>query len=374
MSGSAVLGTSSAEAAHFVSVDDAAALLSDARDDLFGSLAWYRTVLACGMPDSGAARFLLSGSAVFPMQVMDGGRSLASLTTLYTCRWHPVVSDEGAFSAFAQVCRGWPLTRLDALPGDWPQRAVCVEAARAAGLSVRAFDHFGNWHEDVRGLTWNDYLAARPGQLRETIRRKLRRECRFELIEGGERLESGIAAFEAVYQRSWKEPEPFPEFNAGLMRAIAPLGVLRLGILSIGDVVVAAQIWVVERDRATVLKLAHDEAFKPASPGTVLTALMLRRLLDEEHVAEIDFGRGDDGYKCAWARARRQRIGLVFANALHPRRMAFLGRHALGRARAAMRRHHHVIPAQAGTQNGDDEAAALGPRFRGDDEKLAPRR
>lgn len=371
MSGLVVPGTSSARLG---SIDDAAGLLSDARDDLFASLPWYRTVLACGMSDSGAARFLLTGSAVFPMQVMDGGRGLASLTTLYTCRWHPVVTDEDAFSAFAHTCRAWALTRLDALPGDWPHRAACVEAARGAGLSVRQFDHFGNWHEDVRGQTWNDYLGARPGQLRETIRRKLRRECRFELIEGGERLEPGIAAFEAVYRRSWKEPEPYPDFNAALMRAIAPLGLLRLGVLCIGDTPVAAQIWVVEHDRATVLKLAHDEAFKPASPGTVLTALMLRRLLDEERVPEIDFGRGDDGYKSAWARQRRQRIGLVFANPLHPRGMAFLGRHALGRARASLRRRHHVSPARAGTLSGDDDCTPQGPRIRGDDDSISTRR
>ena len=96
-----------------------------------------------------------------------------------------------------------------------------------------------------------------------------------------------------------------------------------------------------------MLKLAHDEAFKAASPGTVLTALMLRRLLDEEQVPEIDFGRGDDAYKPAWAAQRRQRIGLMLANPLHPRGLAFLGRHALGRARAALR-----------------ASAALGPRLR----------
>ena len=60
-----------------------------------------------------------------------------------------------------------------------------------------------------------------------------------------------------------------------------------------------------------MLKLAHDEAFKAHSPGTVLTALMLRHLLDQEHVARIDFGRGDDAYKQGWAVERRQqRIGV----------------------------------------------------------------
>lgn len=331
-------GTRCGDLVASVGLNDAAGLFRSASDDLFASLPWYRTVLAHGMADATAARFFTCGTALFPLQLTDRGHGLASLTTVYTCRWQPLADDPSAFAHFAHECRARPITRLDAIPADWPQRATCIAAANEAGLAVRQFDHFGNWYEDVRGQTWTSYLASRPGQLRETIRRRLRRECRFDVIEGEDGLEAGIAAFTAVYGRSWKEPEPFPEFNAALMRAVAPLGLLRLGIMRIGDAVAAAQIWVVERDRATVLKLAHDEAFKAASPGTALTALMLRRLLDAEGVAEIDFGRGDDGYKSAWARQRRQRIGLVFANARHPRGMAFLGRHALGRARAALRR------------------------------------
>lgn len=325
---------------------EASALFANPRDDLFGSMAWYRLVLTCGMPDAAKGRFMLChGIALFPMQAVDHG--LASLTTMYTCRYHPLLRSEveptvavAAFKAFARACRAWPITRLDAVPADWPHRTDFDAAARDAGLAVREFDHFGNWHEMVRGVTWDSYLESRPGQLRQTIRRKLRRgerDCRFSVITGVDQLEAGVDAFEHVYRRSWKEPEPFPEFNANLMRAAAPLGLLRLGLLHIGPDPVAAQLWIIERDRATVLKLAHDEAFKAASPGTVLTAMMLRRLLDEEHVTEIDFGRGDDAYKAGWAAERRQRIGLVLANRLHPRGMAFLGRHALGRARAALR-------------------------------------
>ncbi len=359
MNGSAVPITHSAEPACFNAVDDlpadAAALFDAAGDDLFGSQAWYRAVLAAGISNGADARFLLcrstdgTAAALFPMRSVDRGRGLESLTTLYTCRYQPLIADgvdartlTESFLQFARYCRAWPTTRVDALPEDWRHLGRLIDAARSAGLTACQFDHFGNWYEPVRGMTWQDYLSARPGQLRETIRRKLRRserdaECHFEMITGGERLEPGIDAFESVYRRSWKEPEPFPDFNAALMRHIAPSGVLRLGVLQIGATAVAAQLWVVERDRATVLKLAHDEAFKPASPGTVLTALMLRGLLDDERVAEIDFGRGDDPYKAGWAGLRRQRIGLVLANPRHPRGLAFLGRHALGRVRVMLR-------------------------------------
>jgi CelD/BcsL family acetyltransferase involved in cellulose biosynthesis len=63
---------------------------------------------------------------------------------------------------------------------------------------------------------------------------------------------------------------------------------------------------------------------------------MLQHLLDQEHIVWIDFGRGDDPYKRLWAGERRQRIGVVLANPRHPRGLAFLARHALGRARQAL--------------------------------------
>jgi hypothetical protein len=178
------------------------------------------------------------------------------------------------------------------------------------------FDHFGNWHEDVAGLDWAGYLARRPGALRETIRRRLRRAeklpaARFSLLSQPADMDEAAEVFEAVYARSWKEPEPFPRFNVALMRVMAAAGLLRFGAWWVGATPVAVQVWVQEHGHATVLKLAHDEAFKAHSPGTVLTALMLRHLLDQEHVTEIDFGRGDDDYKqgCAAAAADRAAAG-----------------------------------------------------------------
>lgn len=332
----------------------AARMLFDraAGHDLFCGTAWFGAVLAAGLEADAAPRFLVhtqDGAVVVlvPMQTRQHGRVLASLTTLYTCRFQPLcdpAADAAAlqdgFTSFARYCRRWPTVRLDALDADAPWLAPLLAGAAAAGLAARRFDHFGTWYENVAGQDWASYLAARPGSLRETIRRRLARftrsDGRFELVLGGAALEPGIAAYETVYARSWKPDEPFPRFNATLMRALAARGMLRLGLYWMDDRPVAAQLWVLDAGRAIVLKLAHDEAVKADSPGTVLTALMLQRMLDEEHVTEIDFGRGDDPYKQLWAHERRQRIGLVLANPRHPRGLAFLGQHALGRMRRAM--------------------------------------
>jgi hypothetical protein len=274
---------------------------------------------------------------------------LDSLTTPYSCVYAPIVAPalspaemQVAAAALGRHLRRAGLVRLDALPPEWPWLDAFIRGLRGAGLRVLPFDHFGNWHEDVAGQTWTSYVAARPGALRETIRRRLRRadrlaDARFRLVRDPADVAAGVAAYEAVYTRSWKEPEPFPRFNGNLMRAMAQEGALRLGLWYVADVPAAAQFWVVRDGYATVLKLAHDEAFKAHSPGTVLSALMIRHLLDQEHVRMLDFGRGDDPYKQGWVSERRQRIGLMLANPWHPAGQAELARFVVGRLRNRLR-------------------------------------
>ena len=59
---------------------------------------------------------------------------------------------------------------------------------------------------------------------------------------------------------------------------------------------------------------------------------MIRRLIEEEQVTMLDFGRGDDPYKRQWATERQQRAGLVVADPWHPLGAAALLRQAGGNA------------------------------------------
>lgn len=325
-----------------------------ARNEFACGPAWFANVEANGLAPGEAPSFLvgaIGGAASLVVPMRRDLRGLSALTTPYTCVWTPILADMlepddavRLLTAFARACRRFGTVRLDAIPAEWQALRLFLRAVRSAGLSPLAFEHFGNWHERVEGIGFDDYVAARPGELRQTIRRRLRRAeadpaCAVEVITGGDALETGIAAFEAVYARSWKEPEPFPRFNAGLIRTAAAAGMLRLGVLRQDGQPVAVQLWIVEPNgRATVHKLAHDEAHRAWSPGTVLAAVMIRRLLDEEHVAELDYGRGDDAYKRFWTRERRRRIGFVLANPLHPRGAAAIAWQAAARLRRSLRR------------------------------------
>ena len=338
------------------------ATLPDAAQALFGadpalgfqsSRAWYEIAGALAVPAGSRPAYLLCTeagrpAALFPLlDGADGART--SLTTPYTTLHQPLVApglDDAALRraarAFGLACRAWPTMRIEALDADWAGLPPLLAGLRDAGLAPVRYDHFGNWHEDTAGRGWEGYLAERPGQLRETIRRKTRACERdgavtVEVVSDAAALGPAMEAYEAVYARSWKEPEPYPDFGPAMMRAAAAAGVLRVGVLRHGGRAAAAQYWTVSAGRAAVLKLAHDEAFKPLSPGTVLTARMIRHLLEHERVDELDFGRGDDEYKRSWTAHRRQRIGLLVINPRRLAGLAALGRTWMGRARRRLR-------------------------------------
>jgi hypothetical protein len=318
------------------------------RDGIFSTLGWYRCTIEHALPSRVRAAFveIARGAdvrAVFPMQRGPGGE-FSALTTPYSCSWQPLLagsSTQDVFDigkVFAAHCRRHATTRLEALEADAPWLAPLLGGVKAGGLFPLRFDHFGNWHEDVRGLDWNTYLAARPGALREAIRRRSKRlmdkmGAAFSICKHGDGLEPAIAAYEKIYDASWKDPEPFGLFNAAFMRDCAADGSLRLGSLSLDGKPLAAQFWVVRDRVAAVLKLAHDEESRALSPGTVLTALMIRHMLETEQVTSLDFGRGDDGYKKDWVGARRQRIGFLLANPCSLQGNMAILRHLAGMAR-----------------------------------------
>ena len=329
-----------------------------ATGNLFSTREWYRCIIDTALPATVRpclALCLQDGQprALFPLEHHADG-TLQSLTTPYTCLYQPLIAPGATADtifrigrSFAGIGRSHASIRIEALDPAWPGLPPLLRGLRAGGLLPLRFDHFGNWHEPVAAGSWEAYLRSRDGALRETVRRKLAKtlrdtSIRFDETSGGPGLEAGIAAFEDVYARSWKEPEPFPAFNAGFMRAAAAMGILRLGVLRQGQQPIAVQYWVVTGNEATgktgsVLKLAHDEAFKPLSPGTVLTARMIRSLLETDGVTELDFGRGDDPYKRQWVGQRRQRIGLLIANPLRPAGLRLIITHLAGRARQKRR-------------------------------------
>ena len=313
-------------------------------------------MIAHALPADAEPVLAATDTVLMPLR-RDRGH-MSSLMTDYSISWRPLIAAgagadalRGSATALGRLLRSGAPLQLEALDANQPGLSSLLEGFRAARMVPMRFASFGNWHEAwPQGMPWEAYLAARPAALRHTILRKLARAERrlaWEIVsEPGAALEAGIAAYVAVRAASWKPTEPFPDFDAVLLRALARSGALRLGVLreAAGGRVVAAQYWALDRrshadgPRATVLKLAHDDAARSESPGTVLTALMIRHLLDMDGVRSLDFGRGDDAYKRLWVAQRRGRVGYVLADPMHPLGLAAMLRQAAGAVRRWARR------------------------------------
>jgi hypothetical protein len=307
------------------------------------SRAWWDATLAEAVPRGWRPVMAVAGCLALPL--LARGRRLASLTTPYTLSWSPLAragaspaERREAGSALARLLRWRPPLRLEAVKDP----ADPALAGLAEGLVAMPYRHFGHWHETLPpGLSFEAWLERRPSAQRSTVRRKLaraEREGRFELhAEPGPALEAAIADFEAVRGLSWKPPEPAPRFDAALMRGFARAGALRLALLrrADGGAPIAAQYWLLEGRRAVVPKLFHAEAERAMSPGTALTAWMIRHLLERDGVRTLDFGRGDDPYKRLWVTDRAEVQGLVIADPRHPEGALAVLRQRIGNWRRA---------------------------------------
>ena len=298
--------------------------LDEQSSQVEGSWAWFETiaattldpgetaVLAVASDDAGTAR------AALPLAVAPDA-SLRSLTAPYTTRYCPALNEPEWALYLGEQAPGYMKTtmRLDALDlADAGVNAYLTGLARS-GLRHATFDHFGNWFETIGDF--EAYWASRPTRLQATVRRKLHVACRdhsvrFSVSGDNATLSQAEKDYLEVYSSSWKEPEPHPDFISTLIHKLGKDGSLRLGTLTFDDVVAAAQIWLVRGRRATIFKLAHRQAFAQLSPGTLLTHWLLQSICRESLPWEIDFGRGDDGYKRDWLKNRRQRYGSISAN------------------------------------------------------------
>jgi hypothetical protein len=187
------------------------------------------------------------------------------------------------------------------------------------GLQIHGFSchrgfRFFNWFHRTDGQSFAEYWAARPAQLRNTVARKQRRlerehDCEIRLLAGNDARQA-MANYYRVYKASWKADELFAGIIDGLVARAVELGWLRLGVLDVKDQPVAAQLWFVVRGKASIFRLAYDQAWKQYSPGSILTRHLMEFVIDRDNVDEIDFLTGNEGYKQDWMSDRRARWGL----------------------------------------------------------------
>ncbi|RYZ61224.1 MAG: GNAT family N-acetyltransferase [Proteobacteria bacterium] len=197
---------------------------------------------------------------------------------------------------------------LSKLPDEDGTATRLEHAFRRAGWLVLREACDTNHVLPLAGRSYAEYLAARPGALRTTLKRKAKK-VEVEVLTSFQG--HAWAAYEQVYEASWKPEEGDPALLRRFAEAEGAAGRLRLGLARHEGAVVAAQFWTVEDRTAWIHKLAHLESAKPLSAGTTLSAALFEQVIDRDRVEWVDFGTGDDPYKRDWMEQVRPRWRLT---------------------------------------------------------------
>ena len=208
-----------------VAADAAGALDRDGRPSLFERLDWFR-LIAAYCPPAGKLLVVRAGNAWLFLAVE--GRHATAFSAWYSLRVGVAGDEQGdVMTAIARALRDRGLSSVTLAPMEHPEPLAA--AFRAAGWLVDVEPRTGNWRVDVEGQSFDDYWASRPGQLRSTFKRRAK-AAGLE-IEIHDRFNPDAwAAYEAVYQASWKPDEGSPAFLRALAAQEGAAGALRLGI------------------------------------------------------------------------------------------------------------------------------------------------
>lgn len=187
------------------------------------------------------------------------------------------------------------------------------------GFLVTPQFHSYNWFHQTNKQSYLEYMAERPSNVSNTIKRKqrkLKREHQIEIqLHRKDDLSQAIKDYHTLYENSWKANEQYITLVEDFVFEVTKSGWPRLAILSIDGKPVAAHLWFVVKGKASIFRLVYDENWKQFSPGSVLMSHLISHVMDIDKVTEIDFLNGNDSYKKDWMTERRERSMLVFTKA-----------------------------------------------------------
>lgn len=294
---------------------------------LFDRLDWMDMLHRLALRDRQPLLLQASDGATdlwFPLMQKAAGHAEA-FANWYNFSWRPIFAEE--YEEVTQLA----LLREIALKAKQHARRISLsplpDEDGSATLTATAFEQAGwvvhreicdeNHFLPVKGRSFDEYWQSRPGQLRSTVKRKGKKGVVSLRVES-EFNDQSWADYETVYGKSWKPSEGNPDFLKALAQQEGAAGTLRLGLAYIDGTPVAAQFWTVENGIALIHKLAHDEEYMSASPGTLLSAALFQHVIDIDRVDEIDFGTGSDKYKRDWMEEMRPRYSLDLLWPNHP--------------------------------------------------------
>ena len=265
--------------------------------------------------------------AILPL-IKTSENNYRALKHRYTTHYSLLLADEDPKAILRCLAQGLNQLRIRSLllepvsPDD--RRFIDLqESMEVEGYQCESMFRLYNWVYFVQGESYEEYMAARPARLRNTIsrkQRKLDREHGYEIrLFTGDEVPGAMSDYYAVYTASWKANEQYRSFLDGIVAGFSRAGWSRLAVLYVNEQPIAAQLWFVLHGKASIFRLAYDEAWKKYSPGSILTSFLMKHMIDAEKVEEIDFLTGNEAYKQDWMSDRRERVALSYVKSVRPK-------------------------------------------------------
>ncbi len=182
-----------------------------------------------------------------------------------------------------------------------PQGSRLIEAAQGwrARYRVRIAPHALAPLIDTSG-SHEAWLGARSKRIRQMLRREseatTRLGMRFAHVTADPTTSDLWQQMLALEQSGWKGRErsailddpQATRFYTDLVRRAAAAGALQIGLMWLGERLVAFEFGVLGGERLFLLKVAYDEAFADLSLGHVLAARMIRHCFETPTIACYD--------------------------------------------------------------------------------------
>jgi CelD/BcsL family acetyltransferase involved in cellulose biosynthesis len=154
--------------------------------------------------------------------------------------------------------------------------------------------------------TWNGYLAILNNKQRHEVRRKLKRlwaagNVEHHCVEVSREVEDYLDTFLKLFSLSKDEKASFMDakmesFFRSLARAMAEIGLLRLGVLQLDNVPVAMTIGFDYNDSHYLYNSAYDPQFSHLSVGLLCKVLCLKESIEKGR-KKWNFLKGGEPYK-----------------------------------------------------------------------------
>jgi hypothetical protein len=302
-----------------------------ANESMFFTREWFETLHAAAFEDD---QSLLLASvvdedcvlALLPL-IRINNENCQSFSHRYTALYSLLLAENKQTAVLDCLVGGLSQLQIHSLQlspvaDDDSNLLSLQQVMESSGYESHQHFFFYNWIHRTRCQSFDEYMAGRPAQLRNTIarkQRKLAREHEFKIrMFKGVEVQQGLIDYHAAYSASWKAYEQYVTLLDTTAINLSVPGWTRLAILYIAGKPAAAQLWFVVHGKASIFRLAYDEEWKRYSPGSILTAYLMQYVIDIDKVEEIDFLTGNEAYKQDWMSERRQRWRLLFVKQHEP--------------------------------------------------------